>query len=688
MNKINILFELGVEEIPSGYIKPAIEALNKALITLLEQSNLSYSNLQMFSTPRRFAFIINELDEKQEDKIIEKVGPSINIAYDDNGNLSKAAMGFLRSANSAKDDIFIKKTNKGDKIAIKKKIKGKLSKQILKEKLPEIIFKLNFPKSMRWGNYKKSFARPIRWILALLNDEVWDFSLDNIEVSNFTYGNRFLGLENKVMVDKISEYEEILLKHFVVADSEKRKKLIIENLNKIETKIGQKVVKNDALIEEVNNLIEFPTAVLAEFDKKYLKLPEKIIISTLSKNQKYFALTDEKNNLTGNFIFISNGNPNYNEIIKIGNQKVVKARLEDAEFYFQEDIKHPLDYFVPKLKEVLFHKEIGNLYDKTLRVKELSDYIANKLLFSDEQRKIVNRAAYLCKSDLVTLMLGEKEFTKLQGYIGSKYALIAGEKEEVAQAIYEHYLPKGKNDDLPKTIYGAILAIADKMDTVCSIFSVNQIPTGSNDPFALRRAAIGIVKIIDKYSFEFNLFDLIDKAFSLLKKNKNKNKVYDFFKARINWFLGEIGIDYDVINSVTHIDYSNISNLKKRAVALQNYKMNEDFKKLVMTFKRVSNIIMDFKPDNEIDKNLFEKKEENELYEGILQLENRIQPLLENKDYIKIMETLVDFSPLINRFFDNVLVNVENEKIKNNRYALLYKIRKIFLTFADLNKLD
>jgi len=689
MNEIDILFELGTEEIPSGYITPAKETFYNKILSLLKDYKLSFGSIKMYSTPRRLAFYISALQERQNDEIIERVGPSVKVAYDDKNNLTKAALGFLKSAGATEEDIYLKKTPKGEKIAVKKELKGKKALDILNEKLPEIIYKINFPKTMKWGAGGKSFARPIRWILALQNDKVWDFNLGKIKSSDITYGNRFLGLNKKITVKKIDEYEKVLEENFVIPDSDKRKNEIKSKIINLLRNTNLLMIENNQLINEVNNLIEFPTPVIAEFDRKYLKLPEKIIISTLSKNQKYFALQEKDGSLSEKFVFISNGNPDFSDIIKVGNQKVVKARLEDAEFYFNEDTKHSLEYYVPKLQDVLFHKEIGNLFEKTQRIVYLSKYISEKLQLETEKQKMITRAAYLCKADLVTHMLGEKEFTKLQGYIGSKYALISGEKPEVAKAILEHYMPKSKDGELPDSIVGAVVAIADKIDTVCSIFSVNQIPTGSNDPFALRRAAIGVVKIIDKFDMEFDIFELIDKSYSLLGKSDNKNDVYEFFKARIIWYLGFIGITYDIINSISHIRFSNIPDTKRKALAIKKYKTNKDFEKLVIAFKRVSNIIQDYKKQNPVvDETIFEKPQEKELYLQTIKLEETIYPLLQKKQYLQIMEELVRFSGVIDLFFDKVLVNTDDVKLKENRYALLSKIRKIFLNFADLNKLD
>ncbi|RLD55379.1 MAG: glycine--tRNA ligase subunit beta, partial [Bacteroidetes bacterium] len=415
-------------------------------------------------------------------------------------------------------------------------------------------------------------------------------------------------------------------------------------------------------------------------------------ILTLSQHQKYFAVQDEYNNLKNHFAFISNGNPNYSDIIRKGNEKVVKARLEDAEFYYNEDSKQPLDKFVPKLKNVLFQAKLGSLLEKTQRIEKLVEYLAEILDINQKDKKDAMRTAYLCKADLVTSMLGEKEFTKLQGYMGSKYARLSGENPIISTAIYEHYLPRGQNDKLPQTLAGSLVAIADKMDSVCGIIGVGLIPSGSNDPFALRRAANGIVQIIDFKYFNINLLELINKSFSFLEDKLehpdfNKKIVIEFFKQRVNWMLQQANIEYDVIKSVMHIDFSNITDLKQRALDLQEFKQREDFIKLVLGFKRVSNIIMNQTISGEVNHQLLIEHAEKILYEKYIILSQEIKNFLLKKDYKKVMEKLVYFREYIDNFFDDVLVNTDELNLRENRYKLLNNIRKLFLKVADIAKI-
>ncbi|MEA2095711.1 MAG: glycine--tRNA ligase subunit beta, partial [Candidatus Cloacimonadota bacterium] len=549
MDKKDFLFEIGVEEIPAAYIAGAIKTIKDHFESNLKKANLDYNKLQIFSTPRRLAIKILSLQTQQKDEVIERTGPTKEIAYDIDGNLTNAALGFLRGAGAEQKDIIIKQTPKGDKIAIRKEIKGKPATTILIGLIKDAIAEIKFQKSMKWGSSKLTFARPIRWLLVLFGNEIIELEFGNIKSGNITFGNRFQKLDNPAEINSIDEYEEKLESVFVIPDRGKRFKLIQvgieEILNSIQNKYHDKldyVDDKDNLINIVTDLVEYPTPILSEFDIKYLELFNNIpnvIIQTLSEHQKYFPI-NENGELTNKFIIIGNGNPKYKELIKLGNNKVVNARLADAAFYYNEDTKISLEYYVPKLKEVIFQSKLGTLFEKTERIKKLIGFLCDELDIDSDVKKHSLRAAHLCKADLVTLMLGEKEYTKLQGMVGYEYALKSKEDIKVAIAIFSHYMPRSNYDSLPIGKEGAILAIADKVDTICGIIGVDMIPTGSKDPFALRRAANGVVQIISNNSFEINIHKLIDISFKLLeskldKSENNKNMVYDFFKQRVNW---------------------------------------------------------------------------------------------------------------------------------------------------------
>ncbi len=732
MQTKDFLFEIGTEEIPAGYISAAVNKLKSYFTSKLKEAKLSYEKISTFSTPRRLAIIVIDLQTKQEDEIIEKIGPAKSIAYDENGNLTKAGLGFLNGVDEKK--ICFKQTKKGEKIALKIQKQGKDTKLILSEFIKDVIKEIPFPKKMKWNQQQFSFARPMRWLLAICGSEDIPAEFNGIITGNISFGNRFQELENPIIINSADEYEKKLKSVFVIANRDERKRMIVEQIHLLFENSSENTLEDKNLLETVTDLVEFPTAIIAEFDEKYLNLPKAVITSTLSEHQKYFPImyhkqsclcketnkiderkmyhkqsclcketnNKERNNeetnkivcytLTNKFVFISNGNPENSELIKLGNEKVVKARLEDASFYYNEDKKQPLESYVPKLKEVTFQSGLGTLFEKTERIMKIVTFLNNNLELIETEKKNSLRAAYLCKADLVTLMINEKEYTKLQGYMGYNYALESGESPETAQAILTHYQGGNAKDEFPMSKVGALVAIADKMDTVCGIFGVGLIPTGSKDPFALRRAANGIVQIIDSQKFEINLHQLIDKTFKILKDKlenpgNNKDLVYDFFKQRINRFLKQNGIDYDVIESVMHIDHSDITDLKQRASDLQKFKQREDFIKLVIGFKRVSNIIAEAKNLRVVNIQLLREKTEKSLYEKYLTLSDSLEKSLQKKDYEKVMENLVSFSILIDNFFDDVLVNVSDEELRQNRYNLLGKIRKLFLHVADIAKI-
>jgi len=534
MDKKDFLLEIGVEEIPAAYISNATERLKNFFIEKLSEQKLPYGSLQIFSTPRRFAIRITDLQSSQKDQVIERIGPSVQASYDENGELTRAALGFLKGSGMSKDDILKVNTPKGDKIAVKFEKKGLSSEKILIDLIYEVLGKIHFPKTMKWKNRDFTFARPIRWLLALWGSKTIDLEHNSLRSGNFTYGNRFLSLKKKIEIDNINEYENILESVYVIPDRNKRKNIIKEKISTLFENSSMNLIEDDQLFEVVTDLVEFPEPILAEFKKDYLSLPEKIITSTLSQHQKYFSVEDEKGKITNKFVFISNGDPRFSDLIRSGNEKVIKARLDDAAFFFDEDTKIPFINYVSKLKEVTFQEKLGTILEKTDRIAEVTDYLCDLLDLPDFVKNKSLRAAKLCKADLVTLMLGEKEFTKLQGYIGWKYAEKSGEKFPVPEAIYEHYLPRWQKDKLPESMEGAVVAIADKMDTVCGIIGVGLLPTGSKDPFALRRAANGVVQIIAQKKFNININDLIDRSFGSLKTKlqnyKNIGFVKDFMK--------------------------------------------------------------------------------------------------------------------------------------------------------------
>ncbi|KQC10895.1 MAG: hypothetical protein APR54_11530 [Candidatus Cloacimonas sp. SDB] len=691
MNTKDFLFEIGVEEIPAAYIGNAGEKLKSFFAENLVNLLLKFETIKLYTTPRRLAVKITNLQIKQEDQLIEKTGPAVNMAYDEAGHLTRSAQGFLRNSGAAEKDIFTIKTAKGEKIAVKYTQQGSDTEELLKNLIPKALKIIPFPKTMKWKNRDLAFARPIRWLLILWETKTIEMEYKNLKSGNYTYGNRFLSLENKIIIDQISDYENKLEAFCVIPDRIKRKAIIQDKIGKLINGEEFQVNFDNALLETVTDLVEYPEPVIAQFDPLYLSLPEKIITSTLSEHQKYFSISDLNGNITNKFLFVSNGDPQFTDLIKLGNEKVVKARLEDADFFYKEDIKIPFEKYVPKLQQVTFQEKLGSVLEKTERIVKNADFLCDSLKLPEFVKDKTLRTAYLCKADLVTLMLGEKEFTKLQGYIGWKYAEKSGEKQPVPQAIYEHYLPRWQNDRLPETMEGSITAIADKIDTVCGIIGIGMMPTGSKDPYALRRAANGIVQIIAEKKINISINELIHNACNILKsklpQNYDCSPIIDFMKQRINWYLQEKNIEYDVIDSVMHVDHTYIPDLWSRARALQKLKKSSDFINLVTGFKRVSNIIENFQESFPFKKNMIQHNSEKDLYDKYLILQEQIGKFLDKKEYSTVLQLLIEYGTTIDKFFDDVLVNVEEDELRKNRYSLLLMIRNLFLKVADLSKI-
>ncbi len=610
----------------------------------------------------------------------------MRIAYDEHGKLNKVGLGFLKKQNLEEKDIIIKELPKGEYLSVIKHIKGKPTEEILGTISVESIPKIPFPKKMHWGNSTLLFARPLRWILALYNDEFLNFEIDGIKSNTYTFGNRFQKLHNIINIYIINKYIPILKEHFVIADRNERKALVKDEIQRAAVEINGTPVENPELLETVTDLVEFPSPIVGTFDKAFLSLPPKVLTTTLSETQKSFSVQNENYELMNYFIGIGNSNPATVDKVLYGNERVINARLSDAKFFFDTDRKTPLADRVDELKKITFIKNLGTLYDKIERMKSLGKWCAESLSYD---KKKTERAVCLCKSDLTTLILGEKEYTKLQGYMGWQYALNDGEDEEVARALFEQYLPRFKNDILPETKTGTILSLVDKMDTIVGCFSIGLQPSGTRDPLGIRRAGNGIITILAEHKLSLNLEKLIDRSVAtFINPNKDlKEQVIDFFIQRIRMYIENIGIDYDVINAVIEADYADIPDLMIRVKSLQEFKLHEDFKKFIIGFKRASNILESSKNKVALDEELFEEKEESLLYQKLIEIIPYYEAHFEEKNYNACFDDLVALKDFIDTFFDNVMVMVENEKLRENRMALLRLIHSTFMKTADLSKI-
>ena len=669
---MDFLFEIGLEELPSRYVDKAEADLKKITEDELKAERISFSEIESFSTPRRVAVIIKNIAEKQEDLDKKSIGPSIEIAYKD-GELTKAGEGFVKSQGAEKEDIKIVENEKGKYIFVEKFVKGKETKEILPEILSNIIRKIEFEKSMKWGDKSFRFARPIKWFVTLFGNEVLNFEFEGIKGSNKTRGMRYFASQD-VVISSPSEYEKTLKENFVIPKKDKRREEILKGIKESCEKDGDTAIINDYLMEEVVNLIEYPYVIKGEYNKDYLQLPEDITTITMETHQRYFPVKDKNGKLTNKFILVRNA-PEYSETVKKGNEKVIEPRLADAKFFFEEDLKNKFSDNVEKLKEVTFQKDMGTIYDKIRRSKKIAEYLIEKTGKQSDKENVL-RTVELAKADLVSNVISEKEFTKLQGFMGSIYAEKQGENKNVALGIFEHYLPRYQGDILPTTIEGALAGIADKMDTVIGCFSVGLKPTSSKDPYALRRAVQGIVYVTLSSVLEYDYKELIKKSYEIFsddKKVTEKNVIEDvteFFKQRIINVLSE-RYNKDLINYEIDLE-SNIVQLDERLKVLSKLSKTENFDKLINLLKRVKNILKDEKENNiAVNENLFNTEQEKNLLLFINKLEK-----IESIEFETYTSILIDNEEVINDFFDKVIINDENTEIKNNRISLLKKLEK------------
>ena len=677
---MNFLFEIGIEELPARYVNQAEEDLKQIITQELSNERIKFTNIQSFSTPRRFAVIVENISEKQEDLDKKSIGPSINVAYKD-GVLTKAGEGFVKSQNATIDDIKVIENEKGQYISVEQFIKGIATKDVLPQILDTVLRKIEFEKNMKWSDKEFRFARPIKWFVTLLNGEILPFEFEGIKSSNVTRGMRIFASQNLVLENE-SDYEKMLEGNVVIPSREKRKQAILDSVHNNCEQDGDRVVVNDYLLEEVVNLVEYPYAIKGEFSADYLSLPEDIITITMETHQRYFPVLDENGKLTNKFVLVRNANE-YSEIVKKGNEKVIEPRLADAKFFFDEDLKTKFEENTLKLKEVVFQKDMGTIYEKVERSLEIAKYIINELKLQTKEKNIL-RTIELAKADLVTNVIGEKEFTKLQGFMGQVYAEKQGEDANVAKGIFEHYLPRYQGDKLPETLEGAIAGISDKIDTVVGCFAVGLKPTSSKDPYALRRAVQGIIMVALEMKLNINYEELVSKVLSIFansKKVKESNvekEIIEFFKQRLINVLSDkyskdlISYEINLERNITELDY-------KLSVLAELSKTGE-FDRMVNLLKRVKNIIKDEKISGiDVKENLFEKEEEKKLMDFIKKFEDSKEKSFDNKT-----RELLHNSVVIDDFFDNVMINSENQEVKHNRLEMLSRLMKLIDSIVSI----
>lgn len=686
MTKRNLLLEIGLEEMPARFITDTINQLASKVENWLKNNNIGFDGINLYSTPRRLAVLVMNVDERQEDSVEEAKGPAKKIALSENGEWSKAAMGFTRGQGMSVDDIFFKEINGVEYAHISKFIKGQDTSHLLVE-LQAIITSLTFPKNMRWADLDMRYVRPIKWLVAMFGSDVVPFEIAGVQTGNVTRGHRFLG-EDNVILSNPEEYEEVLLGQYVVADAKKRKDAIISQLEKIEEENGWVIPVDDDLLEEVNNLVEYPTALYGRFEDEFLDIPSEVLITSMKEHQRYFPVKSADGELLPHFITIRNGDHLHIEKVARGNEKVLRARLADAAFFYKEDQKLQIDAALAKLKNIVYHEDIGTIAEKAERVRKLVNLIAERLEFSADVTEAADRAAQISKFDLVSQMV--YEFPELQGIMGEKYALQKGESQEVAVAINEHYMPRNADDSVPGTPAGALVAIADKLDTIISFFSLGIIPSGSQDPYALRRQATGIVQTLIEKQWDITIENLVGFSLSLISdagiSKRNDEEVYheliQFFKLRVKHLLQERGIRYDINDAVLGGEIGSVSNLTEKADALQAASSDEGFKESMESLSRVLNIASKKDVLGDINPELFENEYEQKLYEKYLELGRKIESGVDAATYYQL---LVAMKPEINDYFDNTMVMSDKEEVKENRLNQMAALAILIMKMAKVN---
>ena len=684
-----LLLEIGTEEIPAGFIPQALVDLETLAKKELEANRIDFNGTRTLGTPRRLVLVIESVSERQRDEETKKIGPSKQAAYDEKGNPTKAAIGFARGQSVPVESLTLVQTEKGEYVCAVRKESGKPTFELLSSILPRWFLSIPFQKSMRWADVPIRFVRPIHWILALFGGDVVPFEVGNIRSGNVTYGHRFMH-SGPIPVKDFQSYLQKTREAFVIVDPVGRRKRIEEEMVREGASVSGRVLKDEDLLNEVNFLVEYPVAFCGTFDHKFLSLPREILIHSMKEHQRYFPLVDDHGVLLPHFVCISNIDPKNREVVVKGNEKVLKARLSDAAFFFEDDLKISLEKRVEQLKKVVFQAKLGTSYEKVMRFKQLALWMAERI--DPKLRESVERTSLLCKADLVTGMVGE--FPKLQGIVGREYARLSGEKPEVAEAIYEHYLPGFAGDRLPSGPIGDIVSIADKMDTIVGCFGVGLMPTGTADPFGLRRQALGIIRIILEKKYALSLTGLIEESERQLKEKMErpgqqaKEEVLDFFRVRYQNFLLDKEYPFDVTDAVLSISFDELLDVQGRIDALRKARDLKDFESIVIAFKRAMNILKGAPPKREIKSSLFVESAEQNLYQSFLKAKERIDHHLNEGDYPSTLLEMIQMKKPIDDFFDGVMVMVEDEAIRDNRLALLDAIGRLFLRIADFSKLS
>lgn len=710
-----LLFEIGTEEIPAKFMPGTLKQLKELAAAKMQELRIPFEDITVYGTPRRMAFIAGGVAETQADVVVEAKGPSVKIAYV-SGAPSKAAQGFARGQGVDVKDLVVR----DNYVYAVKHLAGQPVVELLPGLLMDILTSLSFPKTMRWADYEFRFVRPIRWMVALFGDQIIPVEICGVKSGKFSMGHRFMqqslkaaaesqgllsaalskvgnkvysalaGVKGAVEIPSAGDYKKVMYDNFVMVDQDERRALILQQIKDLAAQNGGEAEINEDLLEEVNYLVEWPTALCGKFEEKFLSLPKECIITPMREHQRYFPVLDEDGNLLNKFITVRNGGSEHLDIVTHGNERVLRARLSDAEFFFNEDRAIKLEDRLEKLKTVSFQEGLGNMYDKSERLVKMAEMLRFAINTPVDEEEL-RRCALLCKTDLVTGMV--IEFTELQGVMGREYALLDGEKPEVATGIFEHYLPRFAGDALPATTIGRIVGIGDKLDNICATFSRGLAPTGSQDPYALRRQALGVINILIDANYHISLAKIIAGTLYLLdikpeETGKLVPQIMEFFKQRLRNLLMDQGIRYDVIDAV-FADKRNddMVDLAVRCKALAAYVEAGNAEPLVQVSVRVSNLCKKIEKEVAISGALFKDESENKLHEVVAAVSKEIIPEIVLYDYAAVLKAGEKVIEPVNAFFDNVMVMDEDENVKNNRLAMLEEVRGIVNAVGDLSLL-
>ncbi len=691
MNTRDLLFELGTEELPPKALRTLRDALRDEVAARLHKADLTFAAIDAYAAPRRLAVVVHDLTERQPHKTVERRGPALKAAFDADGDPTPAALGFAKSCGVTVEDLETLENDKGAWLMCRIHQPGKAAVELIPEILTQALAALPIPKRMRWGTGEAEFVRPVHWAALLFGDEVIETEILGVATGNTTRGHRF-HCPRPLTVPHPDHYAQLLLgEGRVIADFDERRQHIRQQAEKLAAEAGGRAHIDDDLLDEVTALVEWPVGLVGNFEERFLALPKEVLITVMQSHQKYFPVLDEAGALLPRFITFANLDSKHPATVRAGNERVIRPRLSDAEFFWNQDLKIPLERHLDKLAGIVFQKRLGTLLDKTRRLERLAEWLAPETGADPAKAK---RAATLAKTDLVTDMVGE--FPELQGIMGRYYALAQGEDPEVAAALEEQYRPRFAGDRLPETPTGRTLALADKIDTLVGIFSIGQVPTGTKDPYALRRAALGVIRIVIESELMLNLKQLLTEAANLYPHDFDPEatvaQVFDFILERLRGYLAERGFRADEFEAVAAVEPADLLDFLRRIKAVHAFRQLPEAEALAAANKRIRNILrqaqMPVTATGEVDPGRFDSEAERTLFHELQAARTDVEPLLAKHDYTAALKRLAQLRDSVDAFFDQVMVMVEDEATRHNRLNLLAQVARLFLRIADVSRLQ